>query len=326
VKRRDFITLLGVAGAWPVIARAQQPAMPVIGFLNSASPDLIAGRMRVFHRGLADTGYVEGQNVRVEYRWAENQYDRLPTMAADLVERHVNVITAIDGNASALAAKRATMSIPIVFGIGGDPVELGLVASLSRPGGNLTGATTLGLELGPKRLEIAHELAPAAKSVAVLVNPTNPGADILLKDIEAAGRIRGLALHVLRASTERDLVSALESLQPVRMAALIIGGAAFFNTRSKQIADLALRYGVLTVYQYREFALAGGLISYGGSLPDIFYLSGVYTGRVLKGEKPADLAVQQSTKVELIINLKTAKAIGIDVPPTLLARADEVIE
>jgi putative ABC transport system substrate-binding protein len=324
VRRREFVTLLGSAAVWPVTARAQQSPLPVIGFLNAASPDSYAHLVRAFHQGLRDVGYVEGQNVAIEYRWAEGQYDRLPAMAADLVRRQVTLIAA--NSAAAVAAKAVTSTVPIVFDTGFDPIELGLVASLNRPGGNLTGVSNLNVELGPKRLELARELVPSATIIALLVNPTNPNAKSLLTDHQAAARTFGLELHVLSASNERDFDAVFADLIRLRASTLVIGADTFFISRSKQLAALALHHAVPAIFQYREFAAAGGLMSYGGSLADAYRQVGVYAGRILKGEKPADLPVQQSTKAELIINLKTAKALGIIVPPTLLARADEVIE
>jgi putative ABC transport system substrate-binding protein len=324
VRRREFVTLLGSAAVWPVTARAQQSPLPVIGFLNAASPDSYAHLVRAFHQGLRDVGYVEGQNVAIEYRWAEGQYDRLPAMAADLVRRQVTLIAA--NSAAAVAAKAVTSTVPIVFDTGFDPIELGLVASLNRPGGNLTGVSNLNVELGPKRLELARELVPSATIIALLVNPTNPNAKSLLTDHQAAARTFGLELHVLSASNERDFDAVFANLIRLRASTLVIGADTFFISRSKQLAALALHHAVPAIFQYREFAAAGGLMSYGGSLADAYRQVGVYAGRILKGEKPADLPVQQSTKAELIINLKTAKALGIIVPPTLLARADEVIE
>ena len=304
---------------------AQQPAMPVIGFLNSASPDGYAVPVGAFRQGLKDIGYVEGQNVAIEYRWAEGQYDRLPALAADLVRRQVTAIAATSTPA-ALTAKAATTTIPIVFTTASDPMRLGLVASLSRPGGNVTGATQLNVEVGPKRLELVRELLPAATIIALLVNPTNPVAETLARDLQAAARTIGLQLHILNASTERDIDDAFANLAKLRAGALVVGSDVFFNTRSEQLGALTVRHGVPTIYQYREFAAAGGLMSYGGSITDSYRRAGGYTGRILKGEKPADLPVQQSTKVELIINLKTAKALGLTFPITLLGRADEVIE
>jgi putative ABC transport system substrate-binding protein len=325
MRRRKFITLLGGAAAtWPLVAHAQQP-MPVIGFLNSASPGPFADRVRAFRQGLSETGYVDGQNVKIEYRWAEGQYDRLPTMAADLVRRQVTVIVA-GGAGAQPVAKAATTTIPIVFSIGSNPVEVGLVASLSRPGGNLTGVTTLNVEVGPKRLELLHELVPAANNIALLVNPTNPNAEPLSKTMQAAARTLGLQLHALHASTERDFDTVFATLVRLRAGGLVITNDPFLVSRSEQLAALTVRHAVPTIYQYREFATAGGLMSYGVSDHDSYRLVGVYTGRILKGEKSADLPVQQTTKVELIINLKTAKALGITVPQLLLGRADEVIE
>jgi putative ABC transport system substrate-binding protein len=326
MRRREFITLLGGAAAsWPVAARAQQAAMPVIGFLNSASPGPYARYVAAFHQGLKEAGYLEGQNVVIEYRWAHGQYERLPAMVAELAARPVTVLAATSTPA-ALAAKAATITLPTVFTTASNPVELGLVASLSRPGGNITGATQLNVEVGPKRLELARELVPSATTLGLLVNPANPVAGTLSSDLQAAARTLGLELHVLRASTEREIDDAFITLSQLQAAALVITSDIFFNSRSEQLGALTLRHRMPTIYGYHEFVEAGGLMSYGGSLADSYYWAGNYAGRILKGEKPAELPVQQSTKVELIINLKTAKALGLTVPLPLLARADEVIE
>jgi putative ABC transport system substrate-binding protein len=327
IRRREFITLLGgAASAWPLVARAQQPAMPVIGFLGSTSAQGYATQVAAFLRGLQEAGYREGQNVAIEYRWAEGQYDRLPALAAELVRRQVTVIAAIGGTQSALPAMAATSTIPIVFAIAADPIAAGLVASLNRPGGNLTGVTVLAAELGPKKLELLHELTPAATNIAALINPTNPRNAAASKDLEAAARTLRLQLHVLHASTERDFDSVFTTFSQLRAGGLVISTDPFFTTRSEQLAALTVRHAVPTIYQFREFAAAGGLMSYGGSQTESYNQAGIYTGRILKGETPADLPVQQVTKIELIINLKTAKALGLTVPLALLTRADEVIE
>jgi putative tryptophan/tyrosine transport system substrate-binding protein len=328
MKRREFITLLGgAAAAWPLAARAQQPAMPVIGFLGSASPDRWAGRMRAFHQGLSETGYAEGRNVAIEYRWAEGQNDRLGPLAAELVGRQVTVIVTPGSTPAALAAKAATTTIPIVFEVASDPVELGLVTSLARPGGNITGVTSLNAEVGPKRLELLHELVPTATVVGLLVNPTNPNlAELTTKNLHAAARSLGLKMHILHASADRDFDTVFATLNQLRAGALVIGTDPFFSSRLEQLATLTAHHAVPTVYQFREFTANGGLMSYGGSLTDTFRAAGVYTGRILKGDKPADLPVQRTTKVELFLNLRTAKVLGLEVPRTLIARADEVIE
>jgi ABC-type uncharacterized transport system substrate-binding protein len=327
MKRRDFITLLGGAAAvWPLAARAQQAAMPVVGFLNGASPEGYAPFVAAFRQGLKEAGYVEGQNVTIEYRWAEGHYDRLPSLAADLVQHKVTVIAATSTPA-ALAAKAATSTVPMVFTTGGDPIKLGLVASLRRPGGNVTGSAQLTVEVGPKRLELARELFPGATTVALLVNPANPVAATVSKDLQTVADTLGVRLHLLHASTEADFEAAFATAAQLRAAALVISGAdPLFVSHAAQLGALALRHSVPAIYQFREFAAAGGLMSYGGDARDSYRLAGVYTGRILKGEKPADLPVVQSTKVELIINLKTAKALGITVPLPLSGRADEVIE
>jgi putative ABC transport system substrate-binding protein len=318
--RREFITLLGGAAAcWPLAAWAQRRAVPLVGGLDLAS------NVHPFLQGLREAGFVEGQNVAIEYRWAEGQYDRLSALVADLVHRQVNVIVA-GGAPAALAAKAATTTIPIVFSGGMDPVEVGLVASLNRPEGNLTGVTTLSVDLGPKKLELLHELVPTASAVAVLVNPAFSSAETVSRDAQAAARGLGLEARILHASTEGDLDTIFATLVQSRAPALLITADSFFNSRSAQLAALTLRYAVPAIFQFREFAAAGGLMSYGGSISDASRLTGVYAGRILKGEKPADLPVQQVTKFELVINLKTAKALGLTVPPNLLAIADEVIE
>jgi ABC-type uncharacterized transport system substrate-binding protein len=325
--RREFITLLGgAAAAWPLIARAQQAAMPVVGFLGSDSPDLYADRLRAFREGLKETGYIEGQNVAVEYRWAQGQNHQLPALAADLLRGRVAVVVA-STTPSVLALKAATTTVPIVFFVAGDPVALGLVASLNRPGGNLTGTTTLTLEVGPKWLQLLHEMVPTAASFALLVNPSSPElAEAQSRDLRAAAGKLGLQLHVLHASTDRDLDTVFANLAQLRADGLVISSDSFFFTRSDQLAALAARHAVPTIFGFREFAASGGLMSYGASVTDQHRTVGVYTGRILKGEKPVDLPVQQAAKVELIINVKTAKALGLTVPLSLLARADELIE
>jgi len=328
IGRRDFVALLGgAAAAWPLAARAQQAAMPVIGFLSTASPRLYEHRLRPFREGLKEAGYVEGRNVEIDYRWAEAQDNRLPVLAAELVQRRVAVIVAAGGTPSAVAAKAATTTIPIVFGVAVDPVEVGLVASLNRPGGNVTGVTNLNVEVGPKRLELLHELLPSVTVIAVLVNPASPAiAELFLRSMQAAAHTLGLKLHVLHASTERDFDTAFATLVQLRAGALVISPEILYNARIEQLAALTVRHAVPAIYQYRQFVAAGGLLSYGSDEREYYRQVGSYVGRILKGEKPGDLPVQQATKVELIINLKTAKALGLDVPPTLLARADEVIE
>jgi putative tryptophan/tyrosine transport system substrate-binding protein len=328
VKRREFISLLGGgAAAWPLAARAQQPAMPVVGVLSAEWPDLFTDRLRVFRDGLRETGYVEGGNLAIEYRWAEGRNDRLPALAAELVRRQVSVIVTAGSTPAALAARAATTTIPIVFYLGADPVEVGLVASLNRPGGNLTGVVTLNVEVAAKRLELLHELVPTATIVAALVNPTAPVlAETMTRDLQAAARTLGLQLHVLQASSERQIDTAFATLDQLRAGGLVIGADALFNSRSEQLAALTVRHAVPAIYQFREFVSAGGLMSYGTTVVDTYRSLGVYTGRILKGEKPAELAVQQATRLELIINMKTAKALGITVPLPLVGRADEVIE
>jgi putative tryptophan/tyrosine transport system substrate-binding protein len=326
VKRREFISLLGgAAAAWPLAVRAQQP-MPVIGFLGSASPDLWENRLRAFHQGLNEAGYIEGRNVTIEYRWSENHFERLPALAADLVRRGVSVIAVPGSTTASLAAKAATATVPIVFFNAVDPVASGLVASLAHPGGNATGGTPLSIEVGPKRLELLREVVPTATSIALLVNPASPALSQPAEgDLETAARTLALKLHVVRASNEGDFETVFASLTKLRADGLVIGPDALFSSRSEALAGLALRHALPAIYQF-EFAAAGGLMSYGGSYIEGFRLAGTYCARILNGEKPADLPVQQSTKVELIINLRTARALGLDIPTTLLARADEVIE
>jgi putative ABC transport system substrate-binding protein len=327
MRRRELIALLGGAAvAWPVAARAQQPAMPLIGFLSSQSPGPSTdSSLAAFRQGLGETGYVEGRNVAIDHRWADNQLDRLPALAADLLRRPLSVFVA-EGPAVA-AAKAATATIPIVFYTGADPVQVGLVASLNHPGGNLTGVTNVNVQLNPKRVELLHEVVPAATTIAALINPNNAtAAETQSKELQSAAGALGLQLHILHASSERDFDVAFAAMIRLRAGGLAIGGDGFFVSRSEQLATLTLRHGIPAVFQFREFVAAGGLMSYGGSGTGQFRQVGVYAGRILKGEKPGDLPVQQATKVELIINLKTAKALGITVPLTLLGRADEVIE
>jgi putative tryptophan/tyrosine transport system substrate-binding protein len=327
MKRREFITLLGGAAvAWPLSAHGQQPVMPVIGFLNPTSPDTFVDRQRAFRQGLKDTGYVEGENVAIEYRWAENQFDRLQALAAELVRRQVAVI-AVAGNATAMAAKAATTTTPIVFMVPEDPVRLGLVASLSRPGGNATGINFFLGELTAKRLELLRELVPAATRVAVLVNPAYAAnTEATLKDIEAAARAKGLQIQVLEASTSREIDAAFATFVRERPSALFVGPGPPFNSRNVQLALLAAFHRIPATYAGRDYVEAGGLMSYGASLTDAYRQVGVYAGRILKGAKPADLPVVQASKLELVINTQTARMLGLTVPPTLLSTADEVIE
>ena len=323
MKRREFIALVGGVATWPLAARAQQP---VIGFLGSASPNEYAIRLGAFRQGLKEAGYVEGQNVAIEYRWAEDQYNRLPALAAELVHRQVAVIVAGGGTPSAMAAKAATATIPIVFAVAVDPVKVGLVTSLNKPSGNLTGVTNLNVDVAQKRLELMHELQPTAATIAVLINPTSVLAEPFLQAVEPAARALGLKLHILNASTDRELDTVFATLAQLRASALVVSTDIFFNTRAEQLAALSLRHAVPTIYAYRPFVSAGGLISYGSDETEYYRLAGVYAGRILKGEKPADLPVQRLTKIELIINLKTAKTLGITVPQSVQSRADEVIE
>jgi putative ABC transport system substrate-binding protein len=327
MRRREFVTLLGGAATLPLAARAQQPAKPVIGFVHPGSAQSFARPLSAFLKGLGETGYVEGRNVAIEYRWAGDRSDQLPAMVDDLVRRQVSVLAVLGSTPAALAAKAASTTVPIVFTIAGDPVQVGLVASLNRPGGNLTGVVTLNVEIAPKRLELLHELFPTATSFALLVNPANPAlAEPVSEHVQAAARMLGVKLHVLHVSSEPELDAALGTAARLQVAGLMIGPDAFFNSRIEQLAALTSRHALPAVYQWREFAAAGGLLSYGSSITDVYRQVGVYTGRILKGEKPADLPVEQTTKVELFVNLKAAKAFGITVPTALLVRADEVIE
>jgi len=328
VRRRDFIKVVaGSAAAWPLAAGAQQATMPVIGFLNPTSPDTRRELITAFHQGLAEAGYVEGRNLTIEYRWTKGQNDRLPAMAADLVQRRVAVIAAVDGTATALAAKAATATIPILFLIGADPVELGLVASLNRPGGNITGVSALSLGTVAKRLQLLHELVPAAADIAFLRNPTNPYYVTLeTRELQSAATALGLRLLLLNASTTSEIEVAFTTLVEQRADAFLLGTDPFFMTVRDQLVSLANRHALPAIYPFREDAVAGGLMSYGTNLRDGYRLIGGYTGRILSGDKPADLPVLQATKFELVINAQTAKALGISIPLPLLGRADEVIE
>ena len=327
MRRRDFIKVIaGSAAAWPLTARAQRPGKPVIGFLSVASADGYQAQMTAFRQGLQQSGYVEGRNVAIEYRWAEGRVEQLPALAADLVRNEVSVI-ATATTPAALAAKAATKTIPIVFEMAGDPVQLGLVASLDRPGGNVTGVTNMNIQITPKRLQLLHEVIPAAKVMALLVNPANTTvAETQSREVRAAAHTLGLDLHVLNASTERDFNSVFANLVQLRVGGLVIGAEPLFSSRSRQLGELTVSHAVPAVAGVDDFAAAGGLLSYGVASQDTYQLAGIYAGRILKGERPADLPVQQATKVRLSINLKTAKALGLNVPNTLIGRADVVIE
>jgi putative ABC transport system substrate-binding protein len=327
MKRREFIALIGgAAAAWPIAARAQQPAMPVIGFLSSRSPNEAAYVVAAFHRGLREGGYSEGQNVGIEYRWAEGQYDRLPALAADLVRSRVTLIASTGGVVAAIAAKQATSTIPIVFTVGDDPIKHGLVASFNRPGGNVTGIYNFISAMEAKRFGLLRETVPTAGSIAVLLNPNYPGFDVQLKDLQEAARAVGQQVQVFKASSEADIHAAFRAVARLPAVALLVGADPFFNGRREQLVTLSAHYGIPAMYELREYALAGGLISYGTNLADAYRHVGNYAARVLKGDKPADLPVEQSSKFELVINLKTAKALRLTIPAGVLAIADEVIE
>ena len=327
LKRREFIRLLdGAAVAWPLGARAQQPAIPVVGFLSAGSPGVLHDQVVAFRKGLNESGFIEHRNVGIEFLWAEGQFDRLPALAAELVRRPVAVIAATGGDPSVFAAKAATETIPIVFNLGVDPVNMGVVASLNRPGGNLTGVFQLTSGLEPKRLEFLHELVPTAGVVGALMNPTRPGAETQLRDVQEAARALGLKIAVANAGSEGDIDTAFATLVQQGAGALLVASDPMFSRRRDMVVALAARHAMPAIYQWREFIAVGGLMSYGTNLADAYRQVGVYTGRILKGEKPADLPVQQSTKIELAINLKTAKTLGLTFPISLLGRADEVIE
>jgi putative tryptophan/tyrosine transport system substrate-binding protein len=326
MRRRDFITLTGSVVAWPLTAHAQQPALPVIGFINSSSHKAYEPQLAAFLKGLGEAGYFPGSNVAIEYRWADGQHDRLSSLVTDLVKRQVAVIAATSTPA-ALAAKAATTSIPIVFETGADPVKIGLVASLNRPGGNATGVTQINAETAPKRLQLLHELLPTAKTIVLLVNPTDPvNAEANRQEVQTAASSLGLQLHILNTSSAGEIDEAFEKLIGMQASGVVVGSSSFFVSQAERLAALGLRYAVPTIYDNRQFAATGGLISYGSEITEAYRLAGIYTGRVLKGDKPANLPVQQATRVHLIINLKTARALGITVPNTIVGRADEVIE
>jgi putative tryptophan/tyrosine transport system substrate-binding protein len=326
MRRREFITLFGVVAAWPISARAQSLGMPVVGFLSSRSPGESSGVVAAFQQGLGESGFVEGQNLSIAFRWAEGHYDRLPTLAAELVNLRVNVLFAAGGPPSAFAAKAATATIPIVFSAVNHPVDLGLVASLSRPGGNLTGMSMFTAEIAAKNVELLKKMVPTATIVAYLINPTNPAAKIYSDSVVAAASALGMTVRLVNASTEQELDDAFASSKKFDAGGLVVVGEPFFDSRRDTIVALAERYALPAVYTFREYVMAGGLMSYGPSLPDAYRRGGVYVARILKGETPADLPVMQPTKFDLTINLKTAKTLGLNVPPMLLATADEVIE
>jgi ABC-type uncharacterized transport system substrate-binding protein len=327
LKRREFITLIGgAAAAWPLTARAQQPAMPVVGFLSSRSPGESNDLVAAFRRGLRDSGFIEGQNLLIAFRWADGRYDRLPGLAAELVNLRAAVLFAAGGPPAAFAAKAATQAIPIVFSAVSDPVRLGLVASLNRPGGNLTGMGIFTFDLATKSVQLLKELVPTAAVIAYLVNPSNPGAELYVKEAASTASALGIAVHVLNASTEHELDEAFASVAKLGAGGLLVPGEPFFESRRDKIVALAAQHAVAAAYTFREYAVAGGLMSYGVSLPDAYRQGGIYVGRILKGEKPTDLPVMQPTKFDLVLNLKTAKALGVTVPDRLLALADEVIE
>ena len=326
MRRREVITLIGGAASWPIAARAQQAAMPVIGFMHTASADQFTHLVSAFRTGLKEVGYIEGQNVVIEYRWAEGQYDRLPKFAADLVARQVSVLAATGGDQSGLAAKATNTTIPIVFEVGGDPVQLGLVASLNRPGGNLTGTTLLSAELAPKRLELLHDLVPKAINVALLVNPTSPDADAQAKELQAVAPAVGMQVQVFQAGNDSDLDDAFAAMAERNANALVLQADPFFTNRRDRLVSLANRHAIPAMYPFREFATAGGLMTYGADIAEVFRETGVYTGRILRGQSPADLPVLQPTKFDLVLNLKAAKALGITVPLTLQMTANDVIE
>ena len=325
MRRREFLGALGCGVTWPFLAFAQQQSVPVIGFLNTGSPEPLRGQISAFHQGLKEIGFTEGQNFSIEYRWANGAYDRLPALAAELIERQVTLLVAAP-TPSALAAKATTTTIPIVFVTGVDPVKFGLVASLNRPGANVTGISFFTTMLETKRLGLLHEMVPQAHALSALINPNNPAADAQSKELTEAGRTLGIQLHLVDAANESDFDAAFAKIVHHQAGGLLISGDAFFNSRRAQLVAMATRYAIPTMYEWREFAQAGGLVSYGTSSADAYRQAGIYAGRVLKGTKPADLPVTQSVKFELVINLRTAKTLGLMVPPMLIARADEVIE